>query len=200
MARKLAQDPSPNITVDGFLMVDTPFHIPWNRLPTSLTEVVLDQSPEMVQKCYANLAPMLAAWELPQWEYAAGSSGPVRFDVGDISHDLPAHQMLYKALGDDKWQSLSAKLFANTENSAWSHASAALPPAVLVRCARAVPKRKQEDGISRLDIFRHEVSLGWDGRYPNFIRAVIDTEAHHLDVFKLSKVCPFDLPITCTID
>ncbi|KAG6002743.1 hypothetical protein E4U21_002800 [Claviceps maximensis] len=59
------------------------------------------------------------------------------------------------------------------------------PPAVLIRCTKATKtKPESPDGVPCLvDLDRAERLLGWEGRYADFFRAVIDVDAEHYGMF-----------------
>lgn len=59
------------------------------------------------------------------------------------------------------------------------------PPGVLVRCTRYAACAGDGDASASclVDVYRDERLLGWDGRYPDFVAAVVDVDADHYGVF-----------------
>ncbi|KAG5974907.1 hypothetical protein E4U55_007971 [Claviceps digitariae] len=59
------------------------------------------------------------------------------------------------------------------------------PPAVLLRCTKlSKPSPDSAPDLPCLvDLYRSEKLLGWEGQYPDFIKAVIDVDADHYNIF-----------------
>lgn len=61
-----------------------------------------------------------------------------------------------------------------------------LPPAVLIRCTKTVPVGSGD--VHFIDKYRNDPTLGWRGRYFDFIRTVYDVESNHYDMFNQDNV------------
>lgn len=179
----LADDASSKIFVSGLVLIDSPYHIPWSKLDQSISEPEMDGTPFLVQKSLDNCDALLRTWELPQWEGPACDGHAVRFTHAGSSVRLPPGQVLYKPL-QGEWQSMDARTFHHAEKP---ENPVAPPPAVMVRCVECAPT-KDAAGPCRIDLFREERILGWDGNYPDFIKAVIEADAQHFNIFEFGKV------------
>ncbi|KAL2864982.1 Alpha/Beta hydrolase protein [Aspergillus lucknowensis] len=163
LAAAAAEDPSAcELSVAGLVLIDSAYHIPWSKLQGPNPEPELGPIPELIRKSFDNCSGLLDNWELPTWGDPAGDTDQVR----------------YKFVCED-WR---------TVESGRHHATvtASPPPALLLRCTNPVPTKEPDP--CRVDLFRDEPLLGWDGRYPDFIKAVVEIDAHHFNVFELSKV------------
>ncbi|EOD47884.1 putative esterase-like protein [Neofusicoccum parvum UCRNP2] len=58
----------------------------------------------------------------------------------------------------------------------------------MLRCVDRVPAKDGSPHTCRVDLPRDDVVLGWAGAYPDFIKAVIDVDSHHYNIFDLARV------------
>lgn len=196
MARMLAVDPGANIIVKGMLLIDSPFHIAWKSIAIETSKPALPSLPELVQKSFDNCEGLLNTWQLPAWNDVAfrGRLSRMKIDGQDFNV-LPGH-VLYKPLhGDaDVTEATLCIQPAAIANDIASDSTAIIPPtSVLLRCVEPVSSIDSTKP-ARVDIFRDKMALGWNEYYPEFIKAVIDVDAHHYNLFEykrddFSKVC-----------
>ncbi|KAL4982160.1 Alpha/Beta hydrolase protein [Aspergillus falconensis] len=176
LAAAAAKDPSScDLTVTGLVLVDAAYHIPWSKLQGPNPDPELGPVPELIRKSFSNCSGLLDNWELPTWDDPSLGGEAIHRDhcaAGDTD------QVLYKSLRED-WRVLDCGRHHDK-------VTASPPPALLLRCTHPVPTKETDP--CRVDLFRDEPLLGWDGRYPDFIKAVVETDAHHFNVFEFSKV------------
>lgn len=177
----LADDVSSNITVAGFLIIDSPYHIPWSRIgppPTAFgsSELILGDFPDLVRKSFRNCHSLLADWQLPEWNAPVCGGKKVKIDVAGRSFSLEQGAVLYKPV-EGEWQTIKTRMYQHVEHPVEPRSP---PPAVMIRCTQSVMIKR---GPNSADRFRTEKLLGWEGKYPDFIKATIDIDATHTDVF-----------------
>lgn len=200
MARMLASDDTTTIHVTGILMIDSPVHVPWSKLPVSSARTDLSHLPELVRKSLDNCGPMLKTWELPTWNEAALKARPacIKFrqpGPGKEEVTVPSGHVWYSPLHGSP--SLRPVAQLQHDDKTGQDGSVSIPPskhgllpppAVLLRCVdRTVSMDPSKP--ARVDIFRDSTMLGWDENYPEFIKAVVDVDSHHFNIFDFSKVC-----------
>ena len=185
IAHKLVAVTAPSFTVIGILLIDSPFHIPMCKLPPCGPDPDFNGLPELVRKSFNNYDILLDKWELPQWTIPAFQGKTIYFTVVDESFAVPDSRILHKPLGQN-WRDVKTRSFEH--GTAISEQSIELPPAVMVRCAWPTPIDTSSKEPCHVDRFRHETLLGWDGNYPNFIKAAIDTDTHHFNIFESPNV------------
>ena len=173
------------------VLVDSPYHPPADQMPDSDAEPELDVLPVLVKKSFEEAGRMLDMWELPKWDGPTCGGRSMRLAAGGEDHTVCEGTALHKQL-DGHWRLLQA--------GGWKHKTGGRPeenkhirtppPAVLIRCVRRTPiATPEDDGPLRVDLFRDDPFLGWrNGDYPEFVKAAIDTDAGHYDVFKFSHV------------
>lgn len=206
MARMLAADESSNISIAGLLMIDSPFHASSSKSKTFEESAKADVSglPDLVRKSLDNCAKMLTVWDLPAWDGAAQDGRKVSVEVSRTAHGrketvvIPAGHALHKSLRGEVSVISAVSNGANTHDkiadvsvtpdSPETRKSQAPPPAVLLRCAEKAPS-SDPTKPARVDLFRDKVMLGWDESYLEFIKAVIDVDSHHYNIFDFSNVC-----------
>lgn len=196
MARMLAVDRGANIMVKGMILIDSPFHIPLKSIVMETSKPALPTLPELVQKSFDNCEGLLNTWQLPTWSDAAfkGRVSCMKID-GQASNVLPGH-VLYKPLHGSAGvteASLCPLRPAIADDMASDSVAVIPPTSVLLRCVEPVSSIDSTKP-ARVDIFRDKVVLGWSEHYPEFIKAVIDVDAHHYNLFEyrrddFSKVC-----------
>ncbi|KAG5929620.1 hypothetical protein E4U53_002411 [Claviceps sorghi] len=211
MAHMLARDPAAYpIHITGLLLIDSPHHIARSRIARPVARPRLVDLPDLVRTAFANCDAMLQHWELPRWDGRRTAPGEVA--AGGRRFRMRAGEVLYKPAtgGAATWsvvggvEGAEAKTEegagAKTEEGACAKTKDAAeakpaslppapapgppPPAVLLRCTRpAAPSPGSAPGVPCLvDLHRADKLLGW-GRYPEFIRAVIDVDADHYGLF-----------------
>jgi hypothetical protein len=170
------------------LIVDSPYHPPAEQIPPSSAEPKLDDLPELVKKSFELAEKMLETWELPKWDGPACGDKLMRFTAGGEDLAVRAGSAQHKPL-DGRWQALKTTEFKHDYPSP-TEKPILPPPAVMIRCVLSTPiATPADDGPLQVDMFRGDPFLGWSGGgYPGFIKAVIDTNAGHYDVFKFSHV------------
>jgi hypothetical protein len=142
--------------------------------------------PELVRKSFDNYDVLLDTWELPQWTAPASQGKTIRFAVGSGNiFTVPDGSILHKPVRQD-WHQVETRGFE--QRTASSGLSIEPPAAVLVKCAWPTPSDPSSKEPSHVDRYRHETLLGWDGNHPNFIKAVVDTETHHFNIFESANV------------
>jgi hypothetical protein len=200
MARLIAADPeSYPFSVAGLVLIDSPYHIARSKVtvPTSKPEIV--GLPLLVQRSFDNCEIMLRNWDLPSWGTGdKGGGTDVKFSMAGDSFTLPKGQVLRKPVGssphDNKWETMTVRTYEGHTSSDTSSGGGAVgspPPAVLLRCvkhAKSKPSAEhgQETPSCLVDLFRDEKLLGWEARYPDFIKAVIDVDADHYNLFSMA--------------
>lgn len=180
MARMLAQDPSTSLSIAGILLIDSPYHMAHATLTRSFSEPIAEGMTDLLRKSFENCEDMLKTWNLPSWEGPLGGGKEVRCRVAGRTFALRPGSVLYKAPGED-WTAVDTRQFRH-EGAAQDGVSP--PPAVLIRCTRpaqTMPCSGPEPAL--IDLHRDETLLGWEGNYPDFIRAVIDVDDDHYRVF-----------------
>lgn len=197
MARAIAANPGAYpISVAGLLIIDSPYHIARSKITVPTSKPELAGIPPLVQKSFDNCDDMLQHWDLPWWDTSdSDASTDVKFTVAGETFAIQKGEVLHKPVGSDgKWQTTTVKTYvkdAQTDISG-SVAGGSPPPAVLLRCikrAKPEPNRvssgKSQDAAPPclVDLFRDEKLLGWEARYPSFIKAVIDVDADHYNLF-----------------
>ncbi|KYK58089.1 Esterase-like protein [Drechmeria coniospora] len=181
MARMLAEDDSTNLTIAGFLIIDSPYHIARSKLTMATSECEIVGIPDLVAKSFDNCDLMLKHWDLPSWDAPACNGDEVKVRVAGRSFTIPPRGLLHKPL-DESWRLVETRQAPSKDPVV---GSVAPPPAVMVRCTRPAEKKKGENECDPclIDIFRHKTLLGWEENYPHFIKAVVDVDANHYSVF-----------------
>lgn len=196
MARMLAEDDSANISVAGMLIIDSPFHIPLSKLSLATSQASLPGLPDLVRKSLDNCVGLLKDWSLPDWDAPAYNGQDVQINITQTSNrrkedvSIPSGHVLYKPLQGEATVTSTAKKSEQTEppqpetSIGKAHV---LPPAVLLRCVKHASS-SDPSKPARIDLFREKMMLGWDENYLEFIKAVIDVDSNHYNIFEFSKV------------
>ena len=204
----LAADSSSDISVKGLLIIDTSYHIPWSKFQFQPSEPHLPALPKEVLRSFQNCKSLLDTWELPQWDAAAYKGRTVHCTVKN-DHlaknimSIPAGHVLHKPLQSESRIIAVANVKhdpqeAGSDDDSFNSVSRGgyslspvllLPPsAVLLRCNEYTKSKDPSGPPTRMDCFRTKRLLGWDENYPEFIKAVIDLDAHHYNIFDIDKV------------
>ncbi|KAK3685293.1 Alpha/Beta hydrolase protein [Podospora appendiculata] len=186
IARMLAADTWSTIKVTGLLLIDSPYLLPGCKLPPGVPPPDLAGIPDLVLISLANCEAMLETWELPTWDKAAFEGRDVRFTARGRSFNIAPGNVVYKPLEGD-WKTVAVKAQQIQDDNRihqGSFGSPQLPPAVMLRSVDRAPVKGADSGKPcRVDMFRDEPLLGWDTRYPSFIKAVMEARSHHYDMF-----------------
>ncbi|KAH7042809.1 Alpha/Beta hydrolase protein [Macrophomina phaseolina] len=185
IARALAADENARIFVSGLLIIDSPFHTPWSKVPHPTAAPDLPGLPDLVIKSLDNCEGLLTDWDLPVWDEPACEGKRVRFNAAGKSFTVSPGNILYKPLDAD-WRNVEVPRFEHTGEPSDHHA--VIPPAVMLRCVGRVPAKDNSPHTCRVDLPRDDIMLGWGGTYPDFIKAVLDVDSHHYNIFDLSRV------------
>lgn len=188
MARMLAGDPEAKISVAGLLIIDSPRHIARSKITTKISKPSWTGIPALVQKSFENCDIMLKHWDLPAWECAVSGGKEAKFTVQGNEYAVGRSSVLHKPInGNWKPEEVRAYEVEKTNHDEQANRPdgvAGPPPAVLVRCTR--PAKKAPDAGEEpclVDLWRDELLLGWEGKYPDFIKAVIDVDTDHYSIF-----------------
>lgn len=180
IARMLADDPNAKISVAGMLLIDSPRHIARSKVTVPTSAPALSNLPDLVIKSFDNCDIILQDWDLPTWDGPTKEGKDVRVGVGGRSFTVNQNKVLYKPLRSP-WKVIETKTFKHetvVENPK------APPPAVLMRCVRHVKKLVSDStGPCLIDLHREKTLLGWEEDYPDFVKACIDVDADHYDIF-----------------
>lgn len=179
MARMLADDRSSNLSIAGLLIIDSPYHIARSKLTVPTTDTQIDGLPDLVQKAFDNCDIMLEHWDLPSWDGPACGGKDVKVGVAGRSFTLKPGSVLYKPV-DGAWKPITTRTY-NHETAV--DEPKAPPPGVMVRCTRPIEKPEGARDPCLIDLYRDETLLGWEGNHADFIKAVIDVDADHYNVF-----------------
>ncbi|GAM89312.1 hypothetical protein ANO11243_073490 [Dothideomycetidae sp. 11243] len=183
IARLLADEPAASITIEGLLLIDSPYHVPHTDLPEQQAEPNFDNLPPLVQKALDDCDELLDTWTLPSW---SNENRTATLTVGDKRHVLHGTEAMHRPL-EGEWTPLESSA-DSTDKIGTAHGPAP-PPGVLLRCTNRVPPKDASDTAPvRVDNYRDDVLLGWRGRYPAFIRAVVDVDADHYGIFGMAKI------------
>jgi hypothetical protein len=180
----LKDAPSSKLRIDGLLLIDSPYHTALCRQPRSEATPDFDGLPELVRKSLENCDDLLENWDLPQWDGPSNAAKPVRVSLRGEKFPLRDGSVLYKPL-QESWRTVKTRTF---QQEKLSEQGATPPPAVIVRCVQKTPTKTPSDELCRVDKYRDEPLLGWDHNYPSFIKAAIDTDTHHYNIFDFAHV------------
>lgn len=181
--------------------MDSPFHIPWSKLQSvTVAEPSFASFPELVQKSLEQCHQLLDMWELPTWEGPTCNGQEVYVALNERDFSVGPEQVLYKPLKGE-WTVREAKVFNHEINSdtdtdsesghhsGFSRPHLTPPPGIMMRCIKRSAKRDMADTKPcRVDLYRENGILGWDGNYPDFIKAVVDVDSDHFGMFGFDKV------------
>lgn len=196
IARLVADDPTALFTIVGTLLIDSPYHIPNIELGGSPIDPDLTHLPALIQKSFEHCNTYLDEWRLPQWTGSTRGGKELRIQAGGKGWDVPPGQAVHLSLGGE-WT-------VTTDEKPYEHAEVAEkpvapPPGVLLRAlnrsVKADESETRANGGCTIDLFRDEKLLGWGGRYPDFVKATLDIDSAHFDMFdktnenRVSETC-----------
>ncbi|KAL7906324.1 alpha/beta-hydrolase [Trichoderma velutinum] len=183
VARFLAEDPEATIKILGIVMVDSPYHIPYSQVEGLTDDPVLENIPAPVQKCFDRCDEMLDDWEVPKWDGPACNGKPVFFGVGGRRYSVAPGKVLYKPF-QGTWSPIEVPQYNKPlEESQSEKASITPPPTVLIRATQSMPLSEGRTEPFIIDKYRGDRTLGWSGNTPDFIKAVIDVNSNHYEMF-----------------
>lgn len=197
----LADDPKAKISVVGQLIIDSPHHVPRQTIRDEVAEPALDNLPELILKAFVNCDIMLDDWNLPAWSQPSATAKPANISVSGKKFSLHRDNILYKPYKGD-WETRTTEMYPEEQElPAGARPGKMAPPAVMLRCVDDVPKASEGAQPCLIDMHRDKLLLGWEGNYPDFIKAVIDVGGHHYSVFdkydpekvSLIPISPFTL-------
>ncbi|RFU76197.1 hypothetical protein TARUN_6071 [Trichoderma arundinaceum] len=188
VARFLAEDPEAKIKVVGIVMMDSPYHIPYSQEEGSTDDPTIDNIPEPIQKCFDRCDEMLEDWEVPKWDGPACDGKIVFFGVGGRRYSVPPGKVLYKPF-QGTWSSVEVAQYKPSEESqpekdSQPEKTLTAPPTVLIRCTQSMPLPEGRTERFIIDKYRSDLTLGWAGNSPEFIKAVIDVNSNHYEMFE----------------
>lgn len=199
IARFLAEDSEAKIKVVGIVMMDTPYHMPYNQDEGPTDDPVIEGIPEPVQKCFDRCDEMLEDWEVPKWDGPACGSKILFFGFGGRRYSVPPGKVLYKPF-QGTWSSMevpqhkpSDELQPQQESQS-EKVSIVPPPTVLIRSTQPMPLPEGRTELFKIDKYRNDHTLGWSGNTPEFIRAVIDVNSNHYGMFEKADKAQVGVP------
>ncbi|KAL0936941.1 Polyketide synthase PksR [Colletotrichum truncatum] len=145
----------------------------------------LGDIPELVQKCFDNCNGLLDTWKLLPWDKPVCDGRDVCVSVDGEKFRLQNDEVLYKPI-NDRWQTLETRTFDGVQMPLRQPISP--PPGVLIKCVQRVPVKGSTTDPVQVDLDRDEPLLGWEGNHPEFLKAVIEADAHHFNVFQFSNI------------
>jgi hypothetical protein len=180
ISRMIADDPTALFTVVGTILIDSPYHIATSKIDEPQQEPDLGDLPELVKTCFNQCSDYLEFWDLPEFTGPTKGGKLVTTWAGGRSHDIPPNQVLHLPL-DGKWKTKEIKNFEHKEKAAKPIEP---PPGVLLRALGRTPRPAGAERDCSIDMYRDEELLGWEGRYADFIKATIDIDSAHFDMFE----------------
>ncbi|KAL6872005.1 alpha/beta-hydrolase [Trichoderma novae-zelandiae] len=192
VARFLAEDPEATIKVLGIVMMDTPHHIPFSQVDGPTDDPVIGNIPEAIQKCFDRCDEMLENWEVPKWDGPACDGKVVFFGVGGRRYSVPPGKVLYKPFGGT-WSPVEVPPYnkpaeesprGDEESRPEKASSIAPPPTVLIRALQSMPLPEGRTEPYIIDKHRGDRTLGWSANAPEFIKAVLDVNSNHYEMFE----------------
>jgi hypothetical protein len=177
----VADDPTALFTVAGTILIDSPYHVPQSRLDT-VVDPDLGDLPPLVKACFDQCNDYLDVWELPTFDAPTKGGKLVTAWAGGRSHNVAPNQVLHLPL-DGKW---TTRAVQNHEFPAKEDGKKKLepPPGVMLRALGKARRPAGAETDCTIDMFRDEPLLGWEARYADFIKATIDIDSAHFDMFE----------------
>lgn len=169
MARVLADDPLYNVL--GIVMVDSicPGSVradDWKRgviYKDQFSETTSQETIERVTWCFSEAVRAIGNYQMPSWDNDRGNN--------DYGHRNGAS---------------SVKNGDEGPTHAPFTKKAICPPAILLRAMDSVPV--DSDVPSRVDLVRHDRSLGWDDYQQDFFEEIVDVPGHHFSIFAFENI------------
>lgn len=170
ISRLLADDPLYNVL--GIVMIDSicPSSVrskDWGRgiiYKGQFSERTSQETIERVTWCFSDAVRVIGEYQMPSWDDSEG----IHNDNGRRS-------------GEQK---------TNGEQSRRLHSpittKAICPPTILLRATDFVPVETDEP--SRVDLVRHDRSLGWNDYRKGFFQEIVDVPGHHFSIFAFDNI------------
>lgn len=191
----VADDPTALFSVAGTILIDSPYHVPQSRLDTVI-DPDLGDLPALVKACFDQCNDYLDVWELPTFDAPTKGGKLVTAWAGGRSHNVAPGQVLHLPL-DGKW---TTRTVQNHEFPAAAEGQKKKklepPPGVMLRALNKAPRPAGAETDCTIDMFRDEPLLGWEARYADFIKATIDIDSAHFDMFEKNN----DKRVGCILD
>jgi hypothetical protein len=179
----LAESKVNTFSVAGIVMIDSPYHVPFCNL--KINDPSFDHLPKLIQAQFKNCDEYLDTWQLPSWTAPAKGGKALTFAVNGKVHTLQPNQVLHYPLqGDLRVKDI--KQFEHSEEDKAAETPVAPPPGIMLRAMSRSEKREGVEEECTIDMFRDEELLGYEGRYPDFIKATFDVDSAHFDLFDKS--------------
>lgn len=175
----IARDPTALFHIAGTVIVDSPFHVPYSQLGEPLVDPDFQGLPDLTRKAFQNCDIYLDKWEVPGWSAPANGKKPLKLTAGGKDFTVEQGQVLRLPLSGD-WEVRDGKTYDGYEET---DDPVAAPPGVLIKAVKQEARPKGVDRDCTIDRFRDEPLLGWEGRYPDYIKAVFDVDTAHFDMF-----------------
>lgn len=179
ISRMVADDSSVLINVAGTILIDSPFHVPTSTLGTPLLDPDFGHLPKLIQESFKYCDDYLEFWDLPPWSGPSKAGKALTLTAGGKNFDVAPNEVLHLPL-DGEWIVKDAKTLKQED---MPEKAIAPPPGILLRCVRRSERPKGLNRDCTIDIWRDEILLGWGGRYSDFLKATIDIDAGHFDMF-----------------
>lgn len=167
MARLLADDPLYNVI--GIVMVDSicPGSVKadeWKRGITykgQFSERTSQETIDRVTWCFSDAVRVIGEYQMPSWDDEQRNDDDVgpRDGVQKSGNGIRSHENFDKAI---------------------------CPPTILLRATDHVPV--DSDTPSRVDLVRHDRSLGWNGYREGFFKEIVDVPGHHFSIFAFENI------------
>lgn len=195
MARILAAGTG-SISAAALLLIDSPYPFSQGRKDPTLSNAIgydvrpaalndlLNDMPDLARKSVARCDIMMRDWTPPTWQRESSENSQQLADPS--THERAEGQ-----------QATCVEHSCNMENRELTSA----PPAILVRCKEYVTSQEESSDLCMVDLHRHERFLGWEASHVGFIKAVVEVDANHYNIFDVNdsikvSVLPFVSSIT----
>lgn len=179
----IARDPTALFNVAGTLIIDSPFHIPIATLDEPVIDPDFGELPELTRNAFKNCDVYLDTWELPKWTGPAKGGKSLKLTAGGKDFQVEQGQALHLPLSGE-WKVRDGKKYENYEET---KDPIPPPPGILIRALKRSDRPPGVDRDCTIDRFRDEPLLGWEGSYPDYIKATIDVDTGHFDMFDKSN-------------
>lgn len=196
MARILAEEDTrkgDSIKVVGLLLIDSPYHIPWDAAGPDgdarsgvqrqqHSQPSVEDLPPLVATAFEQCENMLRSWALPAWPRPACQGADVEVTADGRRHRVRCGTILYKPHGAGEWTTVERPVHPRLAAPAEPHGCAP-PPGVMLRCIRRKESADGPDRPCRIDEFRDDCLLGWEKGYASFVKATMEIDSDHYGVF-----------------
>lgn len=182
MARMLAAGTT-SIAITALLLIDSPYVFSPSHIDPTLSNTTrpdlqpapLNDLPDLALKSMVRSDIMLENWNLPTWEREGSENNR---HLANLSTHEKSEDRQVKCVEQN----------SNLENGDSGLKSTGPPPALLVRCRRYVDDQYNSSNVCLVDLHRHEKLLGWENGHPGFIKAVVEVDADHYNIFDINDI------------